>query len=352
MAYIGFDLDETLGKFLATEFYLMALQPFTNPYDATWSGKYGTGKYPAPVPLSDTLRSALDNAFDRFIECLAEKYKASDIGLLRSGIVDIARRLQELKEAGRVNSVVIYSNNGSLSQLQMASRLIERLSNAPGLFCNLIHWFHPSRQTEIVWGKPGRGTKTLQVLLKAFETGTCKQETVDLDQVYFFDDIDHPDIRFALGDRYFRVPRYDFDVDSAILDECFKQAFFGAGLDTNGEYFKYMSALLGGQTTFDSVMAFIHKMKEPRTLHKPNNTTFRRKFNSHFPKHIGRNEFQKAVTTMRSLEKKLNLGAALNANEQTSLNRSRAVINQYEGQNPNSMGGKRKQRKTRRHRVH
>lgn len=350
MALIGFDLDETLGKFRATEFYLMALQPYTNPYDAVWSGKYGTRKMVPPVPLTESLKAAMDKAFDVFIDCLAEKYKISDIGLLRSGILDIARRLQELKEAGFVKSVVIYSNNGSLSQLQMASRLIEKVANAPGLFCNLVHWFHPSRQREITWAYPGSGDKHLRTLLEAFESGSCKQRDLDIGQVYFFDDANHPDIKNILGERYFQVPRYEFDVNSEFLDDCFKKAFFAARLDTNPQYFQYMSPLLKGNLSFEGVKAFIDSMKEPRTLLKPHNKSFKQKFNLTFPKRVKQNEFQTAWRTMRSLEKKLNVGNELSANEQASLNRSKTLITQYEAQNPNTMGGKRRARKTRRRR--
>lgn len=352
MAFIGFDLDETLGKFRATEFYLMALQPYTNPYDAIWSGKYGTQKFAPPVPLTAPLKEAMDKAFDVFIDCLAEKYKSSDIGLLRSGIIEIARRLQELKTVGLVKSVVVYSNNGSLTQLQLAARLIEKVANAPGLFCNLIHWFHPSRRNEIAWAMPGRADKHLKTLLEAFESGSCKQRDVDVGQVYFFDDASHPDIKNILGERYFQVPRYEFDVNSEFLDDCFKQAFFAAALDTNQEYFQYMSPLLKGKLSFEGVKALIDSMKEPRTLLKPNNTTFLRKFNQTFPKRITRNNFKRALTTMRSLEKKLNVANVVSTNELESLRRSKNILTQYETENPNSMGGKRSQRKTRRRRAH
>ncbi len=367
MACIGFDLDETLGKFYNTEYYLMLFQPHISPYQSIWSGNYGTGKQEPPIPLSESLRSTLDGAFQMFIDCLAEKYKTEDIGLLRTGIVDMARRLHELKQTGQVRSVVIYSNNGNLPQLALAAGLIERLANAPGLFCNLVHWFHPSRGEDVVvrdayggvardWQgkirylKPGKAIKTLQVLLQAFQQGSCTPGPVNIQDVYFFDDLRHPDIANAIGNRYFLVPKYEVDIKQDVLEDCFVKVYTAAGLDKNEEYSKYITPLVGGKpATVEQALGFARSGGISTVTARPNNTALRARFNAAFPRPpLARNRFTRALQTSRRLEQALNKGTVLSNNERRQLNEARNLITRYETENPNTGGGRRKPRKTRR----
>jgi hypothetical protein len=342
MACIGFDLDETLGKFSVSEYHTYFLQPHNALYRCQWSGKYGTHSVPEPA-LSHALLSKLNTAFDLFVDCLAEKEKEG-LGLIRPGIVEIAKHLYELKQTGQVKSVVIYSNNGNLSALHLAGKLIERLANAPGLFCNYLHWYHPSRQSEIVYGRPGSARKTMQVLLEAFQTGSCSTNEIDLDQVYFFDDTLHPDIADSIGNRYFQNPAYGYDADPAVLNECFLRAFEASGLGEDPEYFTYMGPVLQGNKSLDAIMNLIkadEKRFQRKTI-KPNNTNFRRRFNETFPKPpIRHNVFTKALQTTRRLEGKLNVGAVLTPEQQTALDSARELISRYESENPNASGGKR-----------
>jgi hypothetical protein len=341
MASIGFDLDETLGKFSVSEYHTYFLQPHNALYRCQWSGKYGTHRVSEPA-LSEALVSKLNTAFDLFVDCLAEKEKEG-LGLIRPGIVEIAKRLYELKQTGQVKSVVIYSNNGNLSALHLAGKLIERLANAPGLFCNYLHWYHPSRQSEIVYGRPGSARKTMQVLLEAFQTGACSTNEIDLDQVYFFDDTLHPDIADSIGNRYFQNPAYGYDADPAVLNECFLRAFEASGLGEDPEYFTYMAPVLQGNKSLDAIMNLIKadgKRFQRKTI-KPNNTNFRTRFHETFPPPpIRHNVFIKALQTTRRFEGKLNVGAVLTPEQQTALNTARELISRYESENPTA-GGKR-----------
>ena len=64
MAYIGFDLDETLGRFNTPYFYTIFLQPHTVLYRGEWSGVYDRHKYvQEPIPLSPGLENKLNKAF-------------------------------------------------------------------------------------------------------------------------------------------------------------------------------------------------------------------------------------------------------------------------------------------------
>jgi hypothetical protein len=345
MAYIGFDLDETLGRFSVVEYYTYFLLPHLSLYKSQWSGMYGGTSVPEP-PLSAELLIKLNGAFDLFIDCLAEKEREG-VGLLRPGIVDIAKRLYELKQTSppQVKSVVIYSNNGNLGVLQLAGKLIEKLANAPGLFCNYIHWFHPSRRSEVVWGRPGHANKTMNVLREAFQSGTCSSEDIDVEKVYFFDDMIHPDIYAKIGNRYIQNPAYKYDADPVILNECFLKAFKDSELGTDSEYAAYLHPLFRGNPNILGFIQTILQQDQKSLVRKsirPNNTNFHRRFNQTFPRApIRHNLFTKALQTSRRLEQKLNTGIELKPNEQEKLNQSRSLITQYETENPNAKGGRR-----------
>ena len=342
MAYIGFDLDETLGRFSVPEFHTYFLNPKEALYESQWSGRHGRPKFEEP-PYPDSLKQMLDQAFELFVDCLVEKEKQG-LGLLRPGIVEMARTLHLLKQTTppQVKSVVIYSNNGNMALLKLAGKMIERLANAPGLFCNYINWFHPSREGEVVYGDPGKGNKTIQVLLEAFQTGSCSSEEPRIENVYFFDDTSHDDIASQIGNRYFLNPAYKYDANPKLINECFKTAFEGANLASNPDYWTYIRPT--GQRSYEQIVNFI--LEDQRTLRmykiRPNNTNFRKRFNQTFRRpSVNQQSFQRALQTTRRLEQKLNKGATLTSNEEQALSKARNTVVLFEEQNPNTAGGKR-----------
>lgn len=355
MAYVGFDLDETLGRFVMAEFHTYFLYPHKAIFEGQWSGMYGSRKIVPAAPLTDALREKLETAFDHFAACLAKKER-DHLGILRPGIDRIARRLYKLKQEGKVKSVLIYSNNGNLAHLHLAAKMIEKLANTPGLFCNFIHWFHPIRAStgEIRYGQPGAADKKIATLYKAFSE--CTNEPIDYNEfvknLYFFDDVYHPDIAKAIGNRYFQNPAYKYDADPKAINDCFEKAFVEAGLDQDPEYYAYIQQL--GTRTFEEIMRFIQDdlQRAVRKNMRPNNTNFRRKFNLTFPpSQVNKGKFQKAVQTMRALHKKQNVGSELSNAERNILQNAQNTITDYELQNPEQQGGQRSgKRKTRKQR--
>ena len=350
MAYVGFDLDETLGRFVTPHYNTTFLQPHTSVYEeGIYAGRYGMPKIDPPTLLTPSLRAQMDSAFERFIDCLVEKERTGQLGILRPGIVDISKTLNELKQTGRVKSVVIYSNNGNLSLLHLAGRMIEKLADTPGLFCNYIHWFHPLRSEEVIYGHPGSGHKTIDVLKRAFQEGSCEPGLIENKDVYFIDDTVHPNIMSAIGPaNYVIAPAYKFDADPSVLDECCRRAIIDSGLSQNPDYWNYVRPL--GASNLLQLLIFL-KRYQIRSFRRnlPNNTEFRRIIHHTFPKAaISRNAFIKALTTLRTLEGKMNLGKNLNDRERNQFNTARNLITQYESQHPNHNGGR--QNKTKRKR--
>lgn len=350
MACIGFDLDETLGRFSVAFYPLMFLTPNESMYNEIWSGMHGTARIPAPTVFSDDLKQKCENAFELFCQCIAEKEKTG-LGLIRPEIIPIAKRLYELKQENppRVKSVVIYSNNGNMATLRFAARVIEILAEAPGLFCNFLHWFHPSRHSEIQYGNPGAATKTFKTLVNAFHEGGCPRDEIDLDTVYFFDDLKHPDIANMIGDNYFHVPPYKVDANPVEIDKCFVSAFKEAGLETDAAYWAYIAPLQVRNLEGIRYFLRIHQIRVFSKI-RPNNTNLRSKFQGKFPQRISKKNFTKALSTLRKYESKQNQGLLLTPNEEELLNKSRTIITTYESEHPNAQGGKRSLKTRRRRR--
>ena len=349
MAYVGFDLDETLGRFSVLHPYTMFLQPHTVMYQGVWSGIYGTTKYKEPIPLSAALEEKVNQAFKIFLDCLIEKEKVRPSGLLRPGIVDIAKRLYALQHTTpqAVKGVCIYSNNGNLALLQIAGKMIEKLANAPNLFCNYVHWFHPLRRYEIEFGHAGAGAKTTRVLQQIFQL-CFPGDPIPVERLYFFDDLIHYNLQSNLVSRYFQVPAYKFDADPAPLDECFKTAMEATNLVNDPEYFQYISLLR--LTSMEAIQQYIQRdLKSiPQKANIPNNTSFRDRFNRTFPKpSTTKANFSKALQTFRTLEKKLNIGSVLTNQEKNLYTQAKSILTNYEAENPVMEGGKHRKPKNR-----
>lgn len=359
MAYVGFDLDETLGRFSVAHFAGLFLQPRQAIYESIFSGLYGSQRISEPIPYSQQLEAKLKIAFQTFADCLVEKELAVPaLGLIRPSMIDFIHRLYELKQAGLVKSVLIYSNNGNPALLLLAAKMLESLAAAPGLFCDFIHWYHPLRANEVQYGRPGTATKTIHTLLKALTRPTCNptNEIIHPENVYFFDDAVpiHYGISRFLGDRYFQIKPYKFDADPSIIVECFKKAMESSGLDKDEEYFQYIQPALGPVSNYGKLLQLVENdaITYQRKMNKPNDTQLKTQFNTVFPKRVAKANFTRSLTALRKLENKLNAGMNLSNQERVNYEKAKTIITNFETQNPEQAGGKKKFRKTKKHRKH
>ncbi len=264
MAFVGFDLDETLGRFSVPDGHLYFLMPEV---------LYTTQFLPyAPFHQpSDDLKTKLTAAFNSFAVCLANKEPA--LGMLRPGILQIVGKLSQLKDAGRINGIVVYSNNGNLAALILATKMIEHLLQKPGLFCNRVNWWNPMRYgpgKNIKGHRPGAASKSTRVLRESFVGPMCgnivaNYQEVPVDQLLFFDDLNppHQDIFNQIGpERYFRVNPYKKDASIAAVNDCFYSALESQNLHTDPEYLTYINTILQSSQpplakTFASINTFL-----------------------------------------------------------------------------------------------
>ncbi len=289
MAYVGFDLDETLGRFTVVYWHVMFLTPLKSYYESegmrVYDGK--TVEYIRPPECSEDLKERMDTALNLFVKKIAEEEKAGRLGFLRPSILPIAKRLWDLQQKGKVKGVVIYSNNGNLGLLHFAAQLIETIAETPRLFCDFIHWYHPLRrygEVEVNEDRPGSGMKTVRTLYNIFTMGPCSGKGAPesfedfKNNLYFFDDADHSNISGTIGkQRYFQNPKYIYDVPNyEFINQAFTEAFSESGLYNNDEYEAYAKPLLGSTAILGKIMNFI--TTEQKSYLKKDS----RESNSHF----------------------------------------------------------------------
>lgn len=238
--YVAFDLDETLGSFGAPATHLIFLDPVSY---------YETNPSVRPFTPSDDLVQKLDTALKQFATCLA----SSEAGrrCLRPGIVDIVKYLSVQQDAGNVKKIVVYSNNGNLACLKLATQMIEHLVGKPGIFCDHIHYFHPIRVPHNTpnYLRPGSASKTFKVFQKLFSQKcgeAANEQSIQPRNCIFFDDIQHFDLLSKLPPtNYFRVEPYKKDTDFQSINTCFREALQSVLLQENEEYFRFIAPFIG-----------------------------------------------------------------------------------------------------------
>jgi hypothetical protein len=73
--------------------------------------------------------------------------------------------------------------------------------------------------------------KTWNVLRNIMINGNTRAATnLVTTDVYFFDDLDHPDLRKKLGINYYKVPKYDFKASVNRIGEIYKNAIYKANI--------------------------------------------------------------------------------------------------------------------------
>lgn len=303
MAYIGFDLDETLGRFAAGDVYMYFVYP-----DTLYRGQLKGKK---PFPPSDELKELLSRFLNTFAICLAEKEPA--VGLLRPGIKEIMKLIAQARVEGLVKNVAIYSNNGNLGLLLLAAKMIEHLIGKPDFFCNHVDWYNPMRSGEIVVGNPGAATKSVAVLKQVFADSKCGSvKDIDNRNLFFFDDLVHKNIKDAIGPtHYFNVNPYKREASYDILTECFQDAMERSGIKESSEYLEYIAPILsvfGLEITIPNVQKAIDSFNSRYKLYSvpfiDDTNTILARLNELFPS-VSYNENYFPVTSGGKRTKKL-----------------------------------------------
>jgi len=174
MAYVAFDLDNTLGFF-----------EITNQLAHLW----------CPVPqmgISDELCKKLKLARTMFADQLLNN-RMLLITILRPSLTAIIPQLLHAKHKGSLRSVVIYSNTGSKYSMELAKYLIETRFNCPGFFSLMVDRSSPLRVTDYsrqaLADNIGGPEKTFYTLQQLFKRATGESKGPSPHKVIFIDDL-------------------------------------------------------------------------------------------------------------------------------------------------------------------
>lgn len=220
MVYFVFDMDATLANLYTVHYFLCDLRR-----------EVMIGNVDLP---SDELKEYLDKAYTIFVNKIAIKEGQADrLGVLRPGILFVMRLLNEYKQLGLIDGVIIYSNNGALGTLHFIRDLIHTYIGNSDLICDCIHWGHKARDSERNLA-PGSAKKTWSVLKNILTNpeGPCKAPaTLEPKDVYFVDDQFHPDLkRFLPIYHYIQVTPYEFKTPFESVAEIYKESLEESGL--------------------------------------------------------------------------------------------------------------------------
>ena len=186
MAYVAFDLDNTLGFF-----------ELTNPLAFLWSPDFlENPEQSAPnarLELSAKIHNKLKKARINFANNVLSDPELVTL-ILRPNLDVIFPPLIQAKKAGELKAIIIYSNTGVTYSMELAKYLIEKKYKAPGLISLMADHWHPLRVADrpryVPEGRYIQPNKTIKTLQLLFKTATGQKTTVPVNKILFMDDRD------------------------------------------------------------------------------------------------------------------------------------------------------------------
>jgi hypothetical protein len=224
MYYFVFDMDETLAELYSVYYFIASLRLRETLEESSARNK---------MSIPETLKNQLSRAYSYFIRrVLAEEVSDTPLGILRPGILDVMMELYQLKREGIIKNVIIYSNNSHLQSLEFIRDLIHEYVGINDLIVDCIHWNHPMRTQEKMI-HPNFSNKTWSVLKRIMVTGNCRAlRSLEPSQVYFFDDLEHHDLKKELQQHYHMVPPYRFRASFDRLEAIYRDVLKAGNVDT------------------------------------------------------------------------------------------------------------------------
>jgi hypothetical protein len=245
MKYFVFDMDEAIAELYSVFYCITSLRLKETLQE----------DHPHLLPaLSDSLEKQLDKAYRLFVKkVLKEERSLKPLGILRPGVLHIMNSLYRLQKAKKVAKVVIYSNNGTLTCLEFIRDLIHENIGSSTLIGECVHRTHHLREEEQTAkkGLNDRYEKTWGSLRKVLIEGKCKApSTLSVDDIYFFDDLNHKDLHRAIGNHYYQVPPYEFKASFERLSEIYQSAMEEAQVNMF-QFAPFITIIYGNRISLD-----------------------------------------------------------------------------------------------------
>lgn len=201
-AWLGFDVDETLGQFN----YLFYILDFF-------------------IPKSQAEYLPIKHAYKAFVRNVASLDENGRIGLFRPGLAAFCKSLRLLIEQGDIGGLMLYSNNSSNAVLQFCVDVMEQWTQMEDMFCDLMARYHPLRFEKGVGYDLQKKWNTLSIAFTKSGCGTPSPR-----QTFFYDDIIHPDLKNILGPNYIQVIPYEGPCNKELLMSALHSALMEANV--------------------------------------------------------------------------------------------------------------------------
>ena len=214
-----FDLDETLTH---VNTYFSLVCTFFQKDVALNAKRPNLAK-----AIPQQLEIPLQEAYKLFIEECANTEKTNEpLGILRPGILDLFIRIGQLKDIGLAGGAFIYSNNSTRSLLQFIADILHAATGKDSLICDIVHLNDIRRNSE-------GATKTFRTIQHIIQEAKCGGSAPHPSDIFFFDDLLHPDIQSNIGENYIQVDPYTYKVNADKLIDIYFDSLRMAGiLDT------------------------------------------------------------------------------------------------------------------------
>jgi hypothetical protein len=182
MAYVAFDLDNTLGFF-----------EITNKFAFLWSPSFLDNPEHSivnrPLNLPSSLSQQLKRARQIFVDKLLEDKDILNT-IIRPNIDSLILPLLEAKKKGKLKTIIIYSNTGVSYSLELAKAILEKKYGTEIFSLLADHW-HPLRAADHKDHRPGHYVepyKTIQTLTLLFKSATKEKANIPYKNILFVDD--------------------------------------------------------------------------------------------------------------------------------------------------------------------
>lgn len=330
MLYLAFDLDGTLGNFMVLWKMLCALRQ--NEFYAFKPVKV------IPTPSED-LKWDLDISYSSFVKRVATlETSQAPLGIFRPGIFNLFKTVNQLKAEGKINGVIMYTNNGSLSLVNFIKDVINYVckSNAfDGVF-----YYHHQLRVKGADGKP-QPQKTwaeLKVLLKSIGA----PDAIKPNEVMFFDDQDHYSLITNLGANYIKVDSYNYNPPLATVLDIYYKSLKNSDLVTDikkKNFLTYSSACTDNQPINSVEAQLQYYQKNPAK-------SFRVEGKGQIPTSdpTGSDYMLTAISNILSMKVNKNANANSNVNLSNAFGRKRPIRKSKTLKMPNNNKGRKKSR--------
>ena len=211
MKYFVFDMDEAIAELYSAFYFITSLR-----IPAVIQKEYPEYIF----AVSESIKRQLAEAYRYFVKAvLREETSYKPLGIIRPGVLHVMKMLYQLQKSNKIAHVMIYSNNSSLLCLEFIRDIIHEYLGTTQLIGECAYRGHPLRTERY------SHEKTWNSLKRVLIEGNCKAPfTLGPEDVHFFDDLHHQDLKRALGKQYHQVPPYEFKASYERLADLYSDA--------------------------------------------------------------------------------------------------------------------------------